>query len=85
MNPIGRKNYRIVDSFENEARNRCVDIVVHDNALHGFQEWRREPEDPGNWSLMCDDGGIGYASAVEATAAACVRVAWFTGHHQEHR
>jgi len=80
---VAPKRYRVVDTFENEARNRCVDIVAHADGGHGFQEWRREPEDPGNWSLMCDDGGVAYPSVAEAITAACARVAWFTGRHQQ--
>ena len=71
------KDTRVVDSFENDERNRCVDIVLRQGGCYGFQEWRREPEDPGNWSLMCDDGGVAFASEQEAIAAARVRVVWF--------
>ena len=84
MNPSAPdKDCRLVNSFENEARDRCVDIVVRADGRYGFREWRREPEDPGNWSLMCGDGGVAHATEPQAIAAACARVAWFTGRHRE--
>ena len=67
---------RVTSSYENDERNRCVDLVLRADGLHGFEEWRRESEDPGNWSLMCHDGGVSYTSASAALAAACGRVAW---------
>lgn len=74
---MGTADYRVVDSIENDERNRCVDIVLRTGTRYGFQEWRREPEDPGNWWLMCDDGGVRFASEQEAIAAARQRVVWF--------
>ena len=76
------KGYRVVNSFENEARDRCVDIVVRADGGYGFQEWRREPEDPGNWSLMCGDGGVSFDAPAQAEAAARERVAWFGAQHR---
>ena len=72
------KRQRVTASFENDARNRCVDIVLHDDGRYGFAEWRREPEDPGNWYRMADDGGVSYKSQQSALDAAHLRVAWFT-------
>lgn len=71
------KDFRVVNSFENDVANRCVDIILRADGSYGFAEWRREPEDPGNWSLMCDDGGVKFASEQDAIAAARVRVVWF--------
>ena len=72
------KRQRVTTSFENLERNRCVDIVIRDDGRYGFSEWRREPEDPGNWYPMSDDGGVSYASEQGAIGAARLRVAWFT-------
>lgn len=68
---------RVTASFENPERNRCVDIVIHDDGHYGFAEWRREPEDPGNWYRMADDGGARFGTEAGAIAAAKQRVAWF--------
>ena len=71
------KRQRVTNSFENADRTRCVDIVIHDDGRYGFAEWRREPEDPGNWYRMADDGGVKFITDAEAIAAARLRVAWF--------
>ena len=71
------KRQRVTNSFENADRTRCVDIVIHDDERYGFAEWRREPEDPGNWYRMADDGGARFNAEVDAIAAARLRVVWF--------
>ena len=76
------KPYRVVNSFENDVRNRCVDIVLHPDGRFGFQEWRREPEDPGNWAMLTDDGGARSESEADAIAAARRRVPWFSAAEQ---
>ena len=68
---------RVATSFENQERTRCVDIVIHDDGCYGFAEWRREPEDPGNWYRMADDGGVKFTVEADAIAAARLRVPWF--------
>ena len=74
---MSKKPSRVINSFENADRTRCVDIVIHDDERYGFAEWRREPEDPGNWYRMADDGGARFNAEVDAIAAARLRVVWF--------
>ena len=71
------KPYRVVHSVENETATRCVDIVVWSDGQFGFQEWRREPEDPGNWWLLSEGGGMRHSSKTDAEAAARASVPWF--------
>ena len=71
------KPYRVLNSVENEERNRCVDIVLYDDGGFGFQEWRREPEDPGNWSMLSGGGAQRSESEEQAVTAARLRVPWF--------
>jgi hypothetical protein len=40
---------RVVTSFENPEKDHCVDIFVRADGSYGYEEWRREPEDPGRW------------------------------------
>ena len=39
----------VVTSFENPEKDHCVDIFVRADGTYGYEEWRREPEDPGRW------------------------------------
>ncbi len=68
---------RVLASYENDERNRCIDIIVSDNGRIRFQEWRREPEDLSGWFLTFDSMPHQFASEAEATAAARLAIAWF--------
>jgi hypothetical protein len=70
------KNFIVVDSFENEDRNKCVDIIQTKVGKFLFQEWRREPEDLHGWFLLGDSSPHAFASQLEATSAACQAIIW---------
>ena len=66
----------IVTSIENEARDRCVDFVLHADGTVTYREFRRDPEDAGRWSLVSDYGAPRHACMVDAVAHASRRIAW---------
>ena len=68
---------RVVDSVENAERDRCVDTFVRDDGSYGFQEWRREPEDPGRWYRTGYHSHAVFADADLARRAARAAIAWF--------
>lgn len=68
---------RLVTSFENPERDRCVDVFSRDDGSFGFEEWRREPEDPGNWYRTHYYAAAVYVTAAEAISDARVKVPWF--------
>jgi hypothetical protein len=72
-----KKQYQVVDSFENEQSNRCVDIIQDQEGRFRYQEWRREPEDLAGWFLMRDSQPESFASARQATLAAQKFITWF--------
>jgi hypothetical protein len=71
------KSYRVVNSFDNDEKNRCVDIVQDLEGNFGFQELRREPEDTSGWFLIRDSLPIDFASEAEAIKGAQQAVKWF--------
>jgi|UniRef100_UPI0040484DE0 hypothetical protein len=71
------KNYTVVNSFDNDEKNRCVDIVRDLEGNFGFQELRREPEDISGWFLIRDSSPIHFASEAEAIKGAQQAVKWF--------
>ena len=71
----------VVDSFENPERDRCVDVFMRTDGTYGYEEWRREPEDPGRWYRARYFAAAVFASAELAVADACRQVAWFEGRH----
>ncbi len=71
--------FEVIDSFENAQRDRCVDIFRRPDGTHGFEEWRREPEDPGRWFRARYYSDAVYATPHDACVAARELVAWFDG------
>ena len=70
---------RVQDSIENDERSRCVDLFERPDLSWGFEEWRREPEDPGNWWRVGNHAGMRFANRDLALAEALRRVAWLCG------
>jgi hypothetical protein len=63
-------------SIENAEHNRCVDLFVRPDGTHGFEEFRRDPEDAGAWTPISYFAAISYATQAEAHAAAQRAVPW---------
>jgi hypothetical protein len=43
---------RVLASIENDHGDRCVDIFVRPDETYGFEEFRRDPEDCGQWRCL---------------------------------
>jgi hypothetical protein len=68
------KSWIIFISIENFEHNRCVDFFSRENGSYGFEEFRRDVEDGGQWTPVQYYSGVTYASSIEAlsTAERCV-------------
>ena len=73
------KNYRVTNSFENDERNKCVDIIQTPEGQFRFQEWRRDPEDLHGWFLLHDSLPTTFPIEAEVVESAIKTVAWFDG------
>jgi hypothetical protein len=67
----------VMATLHNEDADRCVKIMKRPDGTFGFQEFRREPEDAGRWTLVRDSRGSVYATQGQAVAAARDGIAWF--------
>jgi len=67
---------RVAVSLHNDAVDRCVDIIAHDDGTFGFKEFRRDPEDRGGWTLVGYNPRAVFADQQQAIAAARASVAW---------
>ena len=67
----------VLESVENGERDRCVDIFRRPDGSFGFEEWRREPEEPGRWFRARYHSHLVFASQAAAVAAAKAGVGWF--------
>jgi len=66
----------VIATLHNDDGYRCVKIVKQPDGTFGFQEFRRDPEDAGGWTLVRDNPRGTYATQVQAVAAAKGDVAW---------
>jgi hypothetical protein len=71
----------VVASFENPERDRCVDIFVRADGSFGYEEWRREAEEPGRWFRVHNFSAAMFGTPALAIADATLKVAWFDGQH----
>ncbi|HBQ49433.1 MAG TPA: hypothetical protein DD728_11240 [Hyphomonas atlantica] len=68
----------VLASLENDDGTRCVDLFRRADGTHGFEEYRRDPEDPRGWS-----GAAGFSARVfddenAARTAAQSAVKWLS-------
>ena len=70
------KTWVVFDSIENLEANRCVDLFLRPDGTYGFEEFRRDPEDAGEWTPMQYYSAQAYASKNDALAAAIKTVIW---------
>jgi len=66
----------VVDSVENAAHDRCVDVFRRPDGTFGFEEFRRDVEDAGAWTPVAYYSGAAWPSREAAMTAATRAVAW---------
>ena len=70
----------VVDTVHNRDADRCVKIIRQPDGTFGFQEFRREPEDAGRWTLVSEGSRGAHATEAQALAAARADLAWLQDH-----
>jgi hypothetical protein len=70
------KSWLVFISVENFEHDRCVDLFSRPDGSYGFEEFRRDAEDGGEWTQVCYYSGSIHASREAAFAAALRSVAW---------
>ena len=66
----------VMKSIENPQHDRCVDVFKRPDGSFGFEEFRRDPEDAGEWTPVSYFSGLRCTSKGEALAEAARCVAW---------
>lgn len=72
------KTWLIFISLENVEHDRCVDLFSRPDGSYGFEEFRRDVEDLGEWTPVRYYSASTYASQEAALAAAVQSVTWLT-------
>ena len=65
----------VLASIENADGSRCVDIFARSEGGFGFEEYRRDPEDP-RWTQVGTYGRQTFPTRDAAEAAAKSTVSW---------
>lgn len=70
------KSWVVLESIENDRHDRCVDLFRRPDGSFGFEEFRRDVEDPGAWTPVAYHSRAAYASTAATLDAAIARVVW---------
>ena len=70
------KSWVVFKSLENGEHDRCVDLFSRPDGSYGFEEFRRDIEDGGDWTPVQYYSGTSYASEEEAFQAAQRVIVW---------
>jgi hypothetical protein len=77
--PVSRRidrSWTVFVSVENSEADRCVDFFSRADRSYGFEEFRRDVEDGGQWTPIQYYSGVIYASSSDALDAAERCVSW---------
>jgi hypothetical protein len=72
------RSWLVVSSVENFEHNRCVDVFSRRDGSYGFEEFRRDAEDGGEWTPIQYYSGFVYVSPEATLSAAMQSVVWLT-------
>ena len=72
------KSWLVFASIENFEHDRCVDFFSRPDSTYGFEEFRRDPEDGGEWTPVQFYADAVYPSSQDTLIAAERSVGWLT-------
>ena len=70
------KSWVVFASIENDEHAKCVDVFYRPDGTFGFEEFRRDVEDAGEWTPLGYYSGSTYVSSMAAYEAAEAAVPW---------
>lgn len=78
------KSWVVFASVENDEHAKCVDIFYRPDGSFGFEEFRRDVEDGGEWTPLGYYSGSTYATSPAAYEAAEGAVPWLADMLRRH-
>jgi hypothetical protein len=69
----------VMASVNNDDGSHCVDIFRRPNGTYGFEEFRRDVEDPSGWFAVGGFARRVFKTEADARAEARKLVVWFDG------
>lgn len=70
------KSWIVFASIENAEHAKCVDVFYRPDGTFGFEEFRRDVEDAGEWTPLGYYSGSRFASSEAAYVAAEASIPW---------
>jgi hypothetical protein len=70
---------KVIRSINDADGLRCVDIFARPDGTHGFEEYRRDPEDGRGWAPVGHQAARLFETEEAALAAASAAVGWLAG------
>jgi hypothetical protein len=70
------KSWLVFASVENDEHDKCVDVFRRPDGTFGFEEFRRDVEDAGQWTPLGYYSGATYPTSQSAYSAAEAAVRW---------
>ena len=67
---------KVLRSINTPDGGRCVDIFQRPEGTFGFEEFRRDVEDPGGWFAIGGHGKRSFTTAEDAYKQALAAVPW---------
>ena len=67
---------KVLRSINTPDGGRCVDIFIRPDDTFGFEEFRRDGEDPGGWFPIGGHGDRSFTTAEDAFQQALAAVPW---------
>ena len=66
----------VIESIETPDGDRCVGVFRRADNTYGFEEYRRDLEDPRGWFPIAHHRDTIYQNEADARAAAKAKVSW---------
>jgi hypothetical protein len=79
------KSWVVFASIENEAHDRCVDLFFRPDKTYGYEEFRRDSEDAGNWTPVQYFSSLVFTSSAHALISAERSVSWLPEIRKPHQ
>ncbi len=67
---------KVLRSINRDDGQLCVDIFIRPDGTYGFEEYRRDPEDPSGWFPIGHHAGEIFTSPDAALTEARARIPW---------
>ena len=66
----------VLESIETPNGDRCVDFFLRNDGTFGFEEYRRDIEDPTGWFPIGQHRFVSFLQEEDARAAARSKISW---------